>query len=943
MWLPAVVPMLLCLLPGAGVAQLGPSGFVQHRWTGAWGSDGPINTGDLNGDGKTDVFMWRDTDKSWTVNLSTGTGFVQHRWTGAWGSDGPIRTGDLNGDGKTDVFMWRDTDKAWTVNLSTGGGFAQRRWVGACGSDGPVLVGDFNGDHRQDVTVWRDDFKQWMTNLSLGSGFTFQVWDGAWGSDGPILTGDLDGDGRTDVFMWRNSDKDWTVNLSIPVALGPAAAAPACETPTWRSLGPYTLAGLLNFQACAGKVDDIQLSPDYDGQGHPAMYLAGASSSSFLGFGGGGGGIWRSANFTSQTPAWLPLIDQIPGLSDAERVGILDVPSLAVHPAKPRTIYAATNASPTALLESNDGGDSWKVIARGQLGTGAINRVTVDPAGIIYVATTAGFYLSETGGNTFTEVSGTLTGLAFDDVIWHSFENNQTTFEILAAATDRVNLGSNSETGIYRLQSQNGVYLWQKGGWLLQNMKGTPFPASSIEQMKLSTTPGAGAAASLTTADNNPGLLNVYRASKSASAINWSPQWMSQTLSFNTGGGYTLGVAMTPDGRFYAGGVGLGQSDGQGGVVNIQDGSGFVVGNTIHHDEHVILYSPYDLKVYVGTDGGLFRFTPKADKVPGVSAWESVNTSSLRNSLSESVAFSPADPLIILAGHQDNGMASNADGSWKSVGGNEGERMYFDPNDPLGKTAYAWDASGPTFFKSTDGGRTFTSLSLPIASNVALAFHPSEKDRFIVSFNNGSNQYTVQETKDGWTDLAKLTDLKPPITGLGAPTALAYVGDFRYVAASGRLFQGKVDAQGTMVWNATPLVRGPKIVSVSADPARPGAVYFATLARVFFKADQADNVPWTVGGGGNLQDVTGSGPTRVPFTIRRLAVMSNRGAPALYVATVGGVFKGTRSGGPDMKWVRLGLRLPDVLVSDVAVSAATHHVYASLFGRGAFYLVDYTR
>lgn len=36
------------------------------------------------------------------MNLSTGTGFVQLQWTGAWGSDGPIFVGDLNGDGKTD-------------------------------------------------------------------------------------------------------------------------------------------------------------------------------------------------------------------------------------------------------------------------------------------------------------------------------------------------------------------------------------------------------------------------------------------------------------------------------------------------------------------------------------------------------------------------------------------------------------------------------------------------------------------------------------------------------------------------------------------------------------------------------------------------------------------------------------------------------------------------
>ncbi|HLY71557.1 MAG TPA: FG-GAP-like repeat-containing protein, partial [Puia sp.] len=189
-------------------------GFIQQGWTGAWGSDGPIFTGDLNGDRKTDVFMWRNSTHSWTVNLSTGTGFTQLEWTGAWGSDGPIFTGDLNGDGKTDVFMWRNPTHSWTVNLSNGKGFSQQEWQGAWGSDGPIFTGDLNGDGKTDVFMWRNSTHSWTVNLSNGKGFSQQEWQGAWGSDGPIFTGDLNGDGKTDVFMWRNSTHSWTVNLS---------------------------------------------------------------------------------------------------------------------------------------------------------------------------------------------------------------------------------------------------------------------------------------------------------------------------------------------------------------------------------------------------------------------------------------------------------------------------------------------------------------------------------------------------------------------------------------------------------------------------------------------------------------------------------------------------------------------------------------------------------
>ena len=187
--------------------------FDMQQWTGAWGSDGLINTGDLNGDGKTDVFMWKDAIKTWTVNISNGTGFTMQAWPG-WGTTNKVYTGFLNNDRKTDVFFWDEMGKVWRVNLSTGTGFEKTSWTGAWGSDGPIYVGDLNKDKKSDVFMWRDSDKSWMVNLSTGSGFTMQRWTGAWGSDGPINVADLNGDERDDVFMWKDSDKSWTINLS---------------------------------------------------------------------------------------------------------------------------------------------------------------------------------------------------------------------------------------------------------------------------------------------------------------------------------------------------------------------------------------------------------------------------------------------------------------------------------------------------------------------------------------------------------------------------------------------------------------------------------------------------------------------------------------------------------------------------------------------------------
>jgi hypothetical protein len=179
-----------------------------------WGSDGPIFTGDLNGDGKTDIFMWRGASNTWSVNLSTGREFERQVWTGTLGSDGPISTGDLNGDGKTDVFMWHKAENSWSVNLSNGHGFDHQSWPGMGGSDGPPSAGDLNGDGKTDVFVWNAATSTWSVNLSTGRGFKGETWTGPPALEGAKHTGDLNGDGNTDVFIWRPADGAWSVNLS---------------------------------------------------------------------------------------------------------------------------------------------------------------------------------------------------------------------------------------------------------------------------------------------------------------------------------------------------------------------------------------------------------------------------------------------------------------------------------------------------------------------------------------------------------------------------------------------------------------------------------------------------------------------------------------------------------------------------------------------------------
>jgi hypothetical protein len=86
----------------------------------------------------------------------------------------------------------------------------------------------------------------------------------------------------------------------------------------WVPIGPSQQSNALDKLPWGGRIDWIEISPNFDGAGHPAMYLATP-----------GGGVWRSSDFLSAAPTWTPLTDHLPGLPDWRRDEINVVRTLA--------------------------------------------------------------------------------------------------------------------------------------------------------------------------------------------------------------------------------------------------------------------------------------------------------------------------------------------------------------------------------------------------------------------------------------------------------------------------------------------------------------------------------------------------------------------------------------------------------------------------------------
>jgi hypothetical protein len=148
-----------------------------------------VQTGDFNGDGKTDIIGRDQGSGTWWVGLSNGvSGFTTTPWS-AWSPAvtwADAQVGDFNGDGKADIAARVVQDGSWWVGLSTGTGFTTSWWGGwsPVVTWADVRLGDLNGDGKADLIGRYKAGGQWWASVSTGSSFRNFLW-GGWAPDNP--------------------------------------------------------------------------------------------------------------------------------------------------------------------------------------------------------------------------------------------------------------------------------------------------------------------------------------------------------------------------------------------------------------------------------------------------------------------------------------------------------------------------------------------------------------------------------------------------------------------------------------------------------------------------------------------------------------------------------------------------------------------------------------
>jgi uncharacterized delta-60 repeat protein len=277
------------IVTGGYVSNNPEGNFMLARYDAA--SAGRAKVADFDGDGKSDISLFRPTDGDWHLLRSATQDWLPVHF-GAPGDK--ITPADFDGDGKTDISVFRDG--VWYWLNSSNNSFSGLQFGVA--SDIPVPA-DYTGDGRAEIAVYRGGTWYWS---SLTNPNQYQAAQFGIAADKPVPA-DYDADGKIDLAVYR--DGYWYIlgssqgfysiyfgNSTDKPVVGDYDGDGKADAALYRADAWHILGSSSGYYAVPfGIVTDLPAPADYDGDGKTDLavfrngnwYLLQSSNGGFAG------------------------------------------------------------------------------------------------------------------------------------------------------------------------------------------------------------------------------------------------------------------------------------------------------------------------------------------------------------------------------------------------------------------------------------------------------------------------------------------------------------------------------------------------------------------------------------------------------------------------------------------------------------------------------------
>jgi hypothetical protein len=196
----------------------GDFGYVAGAWAAGW----DITPADFNGNGRSDLFLYNrnappdPNSGMWFRVLTDGAGnFSYLPGEVRWATDWEITPADFNGNGRSDLFLYRSNGQWFRVRFEPAG---TQYVAGLWASGWKVYAGNFEGDRRSELFLYSRTTGQWFV-VSMNPQGVFQYRSGLWAAGWTVAPADFNRNGRTDLLLYNTARGDW-----FEVTTSPAGA-----------------------------------------------------------------------------------------------------------------------------------------------------------------------------------------------------------------------------------------------------------------------------------------------------------------------------------------------------------------------------------------------------------------------------------------------------------------------------------------------------------------------------------------------------------------------------------------------------------------------------------------------------------------------------------------------------------------------------------------------